>query len=292
MWYYELNQAPFGPVSKETIADELKVGKISAQTRVWREGWAEWRRLGETELGLLIVPSPSSAGSGSAAAPPPVYVNPPVYMSLPQYKKVDPNSLTKLFWWWFGLMMFVVPIFIASLIFADQPWVIGLICAFEIPLFAGAVLQYILIYKFWQVIQDGFARTSPGKAVGFLFIPFFNFYWMYVAYHGLAKDMNAYIDRHFSSNFISNLRKTKPVLSLIYMIMLWAYLLFYFVLLVLMIAQVFTTLASPADLSGMMQPYILGISIYAVVQMALMFVIYFDFHRTAISILGEEIKTR
>ncbi|MBA4383966.1 MAG: hypothetical protein C0410_04465 [Anaerolinea sp.] len=38
MWYYELNQQPFGPISKETLADELKAGRINPQTRVWREG--------------------------------------------------------------------------------------------------------------------------------------------------------------------------------------------------------------------------------------------------------------
>jgi hypothetical protein len=47
------------------------------------------------------------------------------------------------------------------------------------------------IYR--QAIQDGQPRTTPGKAVGFLFIPFFNLYWMFMAYWGWAKDCNAYI---------------------------------------------------------------------------------------------------
>ena len=47
---------------------------------------------------------------------------------------------------------------------------------------------------FWTIIQDGNARTTPGKAVGFCFIPFFSLYWIFVAYLGLAKDMNAYCD--------------------------------------------------------------------------------------------------
>ena len=57
---------------------------------------------------------------------------------------------------------------------------------------AGMVISHILLYRFWCVIQDGEARTTPGKAVGFCFIPFFNLYWIYVAIVGLAKDMNAY----------------------------------------------------------------------------------------------------
>ena len=57
----------------------------------------------------------------------------------------------------------------------------------------AAIFGYVLLYKAWQAIQDGQPRTTPGKAVGFLFIPFFNFYWMFVAYLGWAKDYNAYI---------------------------------------------------------------------------------------------------
>jgi hypothetical protein len=59
-----------------------------------------------------------------------------------------------------------------------------------------AVIFAIVVYRMWAQIQDGHARTTPGQAVGFLFIPFFNLYWMFVAMYGLSKDINAYIDRH------------------------------------------------------------------------------------------------
>ena len=56
----------------------------------------------------------------------------------------------------------------------------------------GIVLGFILLYRCWNSIQDGNPRTTPGRAVGFLFIPFFSAYWLYVAFVGLAKDMNTY----------------------------------------------------------------------------------------------------
>lgn len=59
--------------------------------------------------------------------------------------------------------------------------------------FIAAIIGYVILYKAWQVIQDGQPRTTPGKAVGFLFIPFFNVYWMFIAYWGWAKDCNSYI---------------------------------------------------------------------------------------------------
>ncbi|MBQ9088720.1 MAG: hypothetical protein IJY46_08075 [Lentisphaeria bacterium] len=53
---------------------------------------------------------------------------------------------------------------------------------------AGAVFAFILLYKFWKFIpyQESYYVTTPGKAVGFCFIPFFNLYWIFVAYRKLA----------------------------------------------------------------------------------------------------------
>ncbi|HXE74980.1 MAG TPA: hypothetical protein VNN18_04980 [Candidatus Xenobia bacterium] len=60
----------------------------------------------------------------------------------------------------------------------------------------GVVVMLMLWYKAWAAIQDGQARTTPGKAVGFLFIPLFNLYWIFQAIHGFAKDYNSYVTRH------------------------------------------------------------------------------------------------
>ncbi|MDO4551096.1 MAG: hypothetical protein Q4C96_07580 [Planctomycetia bacterium] len=54
----------------------------------------------------------------------------------------------------------------------------------------------ILIYRCWSVIQDEYVRTTPGRAVKFLFIPVFNLYWIFVAILGLAQDMNVFCNRY------------------------------------------------------------------------------------------------
>jgi hypothetical protein len=63
-------------------------------------------------------------------------------------------------------------------------------------LFYSAVMNAVFCYKIWESIQDGFARTSPGKAVGFLFIPIFNLYWIFQVIWGFSKDYNAYVGRN------------------------------------------------------------------------------------------------
>lgn len=62
-----------------------------------------------------------------------------------------------------------------------------------IPLLYGAVIACILVYKIWAAIQGPTARTTPGKAIGFMFIPFFNLYWQFQAFWGWTKDYNALV---------------------------------------------------------------------------------------------------
>lgn len=59
----------------------------------------------------------------------------------------------------------------------------------------SAVVAFILIYKMWAAIQGRDARTSAGKALGFMFIPFFNFYWAFQVYWGWTKDYNRIPER-------------------------------------------------------------------------------------------------
>lgn len=58
--------------------------------------------------------------------------------------------------------------------------------------YAGIVLL-IFYYKMWKALPPSFARTTPGRAVGFLFIPIFNFYWIFQVYWGWTKDFNNFI---------------------------------------------------------------------------------------------------
>ena len=58
------------------------------------------------------------------------------------------------------------------------------------------VAMCLFWHRAWRTIQDPHARTTPGKAIGLMFIPVFNFYWAFVLIWGFAKDYNAYCRRH------------------------------------------------------------------------------------------------
>ena len=58
------------------------------------------------------------------------------------------------------------------------------------------VLTLIYLHRAWRLIQPGNVQTTPGKAVGFLFIPLFQLYWIFVAIAGLPKDWNRVMAAH------------------------------------------------------------------------------------------------
>jgi len=60
--------------------------------------------------------------------------------------------------------------------------------------YLGLIAVWVVFWhRAWSSIQDGSPRTTPGKAVGFLFIPLYNLYWMFQAYWGFARDFNVYV---------------------------------------------------------------------------------------------------
>lgn len=62
-------------------------------------------------------------------------------------------------------------------------------------IFPQYIIHLILLHKTWKMLQplrstlppeDQYNLLTPGKAVGFLFIPFFNCYWVFPAHMGIS----------------------------------------------------------------------------------------------------------
>ena len=153
MWYYAINNQQLGPVDEARMKELLADGTITSSTLVWSSGMGTWQPLSQTPLGG------ATSLSQSQAITPPVVTQPEV------------ENLNKLFTWtWITL--------VASLV------------TFGISLIATVVLFLVIVYKSWQLVQDGNARTTPDQAVAFSFIPAFQFWWWFVAFRDLAKELN------------------------------------------------------------------------------------------------------
>lgn len=63
------------------------------------------------------------------------------------------------------------------------------------------IMQLVLLYRNWNVIAsaEGLA-TSPGQAVGFLFIPIFNIYWQFIAHWKLSEGQEKFMQQAGISN--------------------------------------------------------------------------------------------
>ncbi|MGJ8672921.1 GYF domain-containing protein [Rubritalea sp.] len=58
------------------------------------------------------------------------------------------------------------------------------------------IFGLIYLHRAWTLLQPSGTAVSPAKAVGFLFIPFFNLYWIFVAYRQWAEEWNKVQSRH------------------------------------------------------------------------------------------------
>ena len=64
---------------------------------------------------------------------------------------------------------------------------------FSLPILALAVAFWaIMHYECWKSLPERYRETTPGKAIGFMFIPFYSFYWAFTSIPGLAKGFYEY----------------------------------------------------------------------------------------------------
>jgi hypothetical protein len=61
----------------------------------------------------------------------------------------------------------------------------------------GFIIYLVFIGKMWSALQRGpiVPRATPGQAVGLLFVPFYNLYWIFQALHGWTQDYNRYVQK-------------------------------------------------------------------------------------------------
>ncbi len=85
---------------------------------------------------------------------------------------------------------------------------------------AGSIYLLVIIYRLWTFIIAESNRLglspairTPARAVGFLFIPLFNFYWIFLVFGKMAVNINA-IARHRGATLLmpEGLGNTMPIL--------------------------------------------------------------------------------
>jgi len=221
-WYYLVNNEQQGPVSSADLKQMAAGGQIQPDTFIWKEGLDDWvpaqriKGLFDGATATTSVEMTAQPAADQQAAPQQAY-NPnqqaypqqgfqqPGYGGYQQQATAyqnphfpyAPKQFTGLFTWLlilifggFGAIFLGFVLIIANEDLA--PIAVGFIMLGYGSILASGIMGLVLLYRCWNSIQDLPARTTPGKAVGFLFIPFFNLYWIFVANYGLAQDLEPY----------------------------------------------------------------------------------------------------
>ncbi|MBX9678989.1 MAG: DUF4339 domain-containing protein [Gemmataceae bacterium] len=198
-----------GPFAPEDLARE----GVGPRTLVWYAGCTDWLPAGEArELeGWVAPPQPPSRGrSGERSsrwADRFVEHQPPPEMHLHQPYRVGSIAfligqitlvscgLLALFAFWLDFMVARDRSLAGmQVMFVGFSILLGI--AATISLLVGSIFYLVFLYRCWDAIQDGHVETTPGMAVGLLFVPLFNLYWVFVSIRGLAAKANEYAIRH------------------------------------------------------------------------------------------------
>lgn len=217
MWYYKITDQQFGPFSKEEIQQLLGKGEITSTHFVWREGMKEWKQLGKTELNSLVSDQIHPLNSTSYE---PMSSTCNTTQEIVEYfrpsSKVNPDNLKKSFALWALFLVILIIYEVFTNLTPSNSSFRALNCLGLITSCAFTAMSFLLLYHFWQINQDGNSYTTPGRAVGFMFIPVFNIYWIFRAFPGLSMDQNRYIFQHFSGKPEGFVKKAHPAIAFAY----------------------------------------------------------------------------
>jgi len=187
-YYYARDGQQQGPVSLAELKRMASAGHLWRSDLVWTEGMADWLPA-ETIPGLFDVEAQVAGPTAYAPGPILSYQNQETYVPA----GLQPVSFTKY------ILLFAIGIAMGLIFFLGvneeaietMPvfWTVWLFATILIWIY-WIVYSLIILYRAWRLIPPSQARTKPGLAVGFLFIPLFNLYWFFVAFWGLATDYN------------------------------------------------------------------------------------------------------
>jgi hypothetical protein len=192
-WYYTRGNRQFGPFSFAQFKQLGESGLLRPNDWVWLEGTDRWTVAGKVDA---LFEEPKKAMSPT---PPPL---PPQGDRKRRHRADDFAKIYQ------RMLQLAIPVAVATVVMAlIGPFLetsVGTLIAHLSSVILLTVVSNMFVYKAWDQIQDGPARTTPGRAVGFRFIPFYCFYWEFIAIKGLAEDVNQYAgERGIRTNPVS-----------------------------------------------------------------------------------------
>ncbi|BCX49762.1 hypothetical protein HAHE_36700 [Haloferula helveola] len=211
-WYVMQEDQQLGPYTGEQLVSFATGGNITRESLVWAEGMENWLPAGEVEGVFPVQAQPVAQATASPAgfnvnpyAAPATGMTTQTVQPGGEYPHVSVKGAS--FGMWLGLLLTAVALIIIPIALIGSQGdrmsngaagilSILMIGGYVLNLFV-AILGYIYLYRVWKCIENGgFARASAGKAIGFMFIPLFNLYWIFQAFYGLSVDWNKTVEAY------------------------------------------------------------------------------------------------
>jgi hypothetical protein len=221
-WYVSVEGQQHGPYSGEQLVEFTGTGNITRESMVWTEGMADWLPAAQIE-GLFPPEAPAPAAapamvrSTTAASN---FMRPGQsagYATAPLAGQATaqvqggfrhPQIAAASFGLWAGSIAVGVLFVIIALVLMPQAAqkvetnpamsmiLLGLLGVGVLCMVIAQILQLMTLHRNWKCLSLAGATVTPGAAVGFLFIPFFNLYWIFRAYYGLPQEWNRITAAH------------------------------------------------------------------------------------------------
>lgn len=167
MWYYKIDDDRLGPFDAASIEDLISQGKICSDTLIQKDGDNDFQLVSQSVFSSAIE---SSRRLGSSTS------DPAARKQILRSPLAESRKLDQWFRWFWVLLILGI---------ATSFFVVGFFA-----LIAAVVFSCLILHRLWDLIPAEKAKTSPNRAIIFLFVPFFNLYWNFIAVHGLAKSLN------------------------------------------------------------------------------------------------------
>jgi hypothetical protein len=232
-WFVLNGEEQLGPYTGEQLVQFASENRIARETMVWAEGMAEWLPAAQIPGLFAAAPVAAAAAATPSWAPPGARPAGAVASAVSPYAApasslvqaapaggpyphltIKPASFSLWMWTFVGAalcaILAIVLIVMAGKNYNDAEMAGGSEEAGTVPALIGFVMMgisgfclvlwtiftYINLYRAWACLRAGAPRTTPGMAIGMLFVPFYNLYWMFVAIAGLPKEWNRIVSSY------------------------------------------------------------------------------------------------
>lgn len=169
-----------GPYRSGEITKMVAAGKLSGNDLCWTEGMPNWCPLSE------VIPYCAASASSFPG-------------QMPSFagRTYSMGILTLVFWSITNLL-FLAYAQSASAnkdLYFPSDTKVALFFGFFLALIFATIFISILHHRCWKQLPSQSQWTTPGKAVGYMFIPFYNLYWAFTSWRKLAEGINRELER-------------------------------------------------------------------------------------------------